>query len=425
MKEISRRKFAKKSIKLASGVVVLGGSTRLLNSLAFTDNTAERIKVFIPMPIQVVIDDVGWWSGEDGSKRQEPYRTGINRKHVPADYLAIAILGRTLGIRPQAAFVLCEWDKDNILREVPTSTWMGDKWNNSKNVGPWLDEAAEIIRNNKDYFELSLHGIGHEYWENGTFTRAEWTDSKGLMRPQEQVEKHIEYFEKLMNQHNLGPLPKSFVPAAFRHSFGPSAGMDISLAEILNKREINYINTTFSSIYNKERIQFGSFGFDSNVMTIDRGNDEFQWLIFPADPKAELTGPTCGMHWPNLLHPDPARNSEIVEKWVNYLRPYNEKADKMLAPDSGTFQHQLAHHKLTKVGVNRNSIHIDFTGTDKLPGAIGKSDLTIKIKTDKAHQFSSEEIDIVSQSSQQSDVDLYILKLKRKEGYTTATVKIS
>ena len=112
------------------------------------------------MPIQVVIDDVGWWSGEDGSKKQEPYRTGINRNHVPADYRAIVELGKSLGIRPQAAMVLCEWDKENILRQLPTSTWMGEKWDNSKWVGPWMEEAAEIIRNNRELFR----NYNTRYW---------------------------------------------------------------------------------------------------------------------------------------------------------------------------------------------------------------------------------------------------------------------
>jgi len=192
----------------------------------------ENLDVFIPMPIQVVIDDVGWWSGEDGSQRQEPYRTGIPRSHVPADYQAIVDMGRMLGIRPQAAMILCEWDKENILRQLPTSTWMGEDWDNSRWVGPWLDEAAGIIRDNPDHFELTVHGVGHEYWLNGTFTRAEWTDSNGQMRPPDQIEKHLDYFEKLMNQHQLGPFPKSFVPAAFRHSFGPSTGRNVSLAEL-------------------------------------------------------------------------------------------------------------------------------------------------------------------------------------------------
>jgi len=380
--------------------------------------------VFIPIPLQVVIDDVGWWSGEDGNKRQEPYRTGINRNHVPADYQAIANLGRALSIRPQAAFILCEWDKENILRQLPTSTWMGDRWDNSKWVGPWLEEASEIIRSNQDHFELTVHGVGHEYWEGGTFTRAEWTDSNGQMRPQEQVEMHLDYYEKLMNQNNLGPFPKSFVPAAFRHSFGPSKSRDVSLAEILEKSGINYINTPFSSIYNKERIQYEHFGFDSGVMTIDRGDDEFPWLTFPADPSAELTGPTCGLHWPNILHPDPERNSEVVDKWVNYLKPYNEKPEMILAPDSVAFQHQLAHHTLTKTQFSRNLIELDFAETDILPGAIGKVSLTLKISVDKPKKFIAEGIDIKSQSLQNGSEFLYVLNLERKSQERKALIRL-
>jgi hypothetical protein len=124
MTMVSRRCFLKNVIRTTSGAAVLGSNMPLIGSCINANKTMENLKAYIPMPVQVVIDDVGWWSGEDGSKRQEPYRTGINRNHVPADYQAIANLGRTLGIRPQAAFILCEWDKENILRQLPTSTWM-------------------------------------------------------------------------------------------------------------------------------------------------------------------------------------------------------------------------------------------------------------------------------------------------------------
>jgi hypothetical protein len=412
----TRRSFVKDLIRTTSGTFVLGSNFPLMSSCINTSKTVEHLKVYVPKPIQVVIDDVGWWSGEDGSDRNEPYRTGINRHHVPADYQAIADLGKTLGIRPQAAFILCEWDKENILRQVPTSTWMGDKWDNSKWIGPWLEEAAEIIRSNEDHFELTLHGVGHEYWEKGNFTRAEWTDSNGQMRPQDQVELHLDYFEKLMNQHKLGPFPESFVPAAFRHSFGPSEGREVGLAEILVKRGINYINTPFSSMYNQDRAQFETFGIDAGVMTVDRGDDEFPWLTFPADPSAGLTGPTCGLHWPNMLHPDPEKNPQIVARWINFLKPYNEKQDMMLAPDSAAFQHQLVHHTLTYAKLKGNSIELDFTETDRLPGNIGKGELTIKIITDKPQQFRSEGMEIKSQSFQEGSEFLYVLNLERLEG---------
>jgi hypothetical protein len=421
--KISRRHFVKNVTRITSGAVVLGSNVQLVSS-CINEGIVGNIKVFIPMPIQVVIDDVGWWSGEDGSKRQEPYRTGINRNHVPADYQAIADLGRTLGIRPQAAFILCEWDKENILRKLPSSTWMGERWDNSRWIGPWMEEAAEIIRTNKENFELTIHGIGHEYWESGAFTRAEWTDSNGQMRPQDQIELHLDYYGKLMDQHNLGSFPRSFVPAAFRHSFGPSEGRKISLAEILEKRGVTYINTPFESMYNKERAQYGHFGIDSGVMTIDRGSDEFPWLTFPAHPSAVLSGSTCGLHWPNLLHPDPERNSEIVREWVKYLEPYNEKQEMMLAPDSVFFQHQLAHHVLTGVQLKRNIITIDFTETDKLPGTIGKRELAIKILADKPLQFISDDLDLISDLLPGSNDFLYKLNLKRIREITKAQIRV-
>ncbi|MEN6302607.1 MAG: hypothetical protein ABFD96_07790, partial [Armatimonadia bacterium] len=115
----------------------------------------------IPLAIQVVIDDVGWWCGADGHERGEPYRSGCVRDHVPADYAAIVELGKRLGMRPQAAMIMCEWDRQNILRDVPSATWQGRDWDNSRWVGPWLDEAAHIIRAGRAHFELTIHGIGH------------------------------------------------------------------------------------------------------------------------------------------------------------------------------------------------------------------------------------------------------------------------
>ena len=431
MSKASRRKFLKDAVRSGTGLMILGGSESLLNSCQPANRNTEGIKVFIPMPLQVVIDDVGWWSGEDGSTRQEPYRTGINRNHVPADYQAIADLGQALGIRPQAAFILCEWDKDNMLRKLPSSTWMGEKWDNSKWVGPWMEEAAEIIRHNQKHLEITIHGVGHEYWEGGSFTRAEWTDSNGQMRPQDQVELHLEYYGKLMNQHRLGPFPTSFVPAAFRHSFGPSEGREVSLASILKKWGVHYINTPFSSMYNRERVQYEHFGFDSEVMTVDRGSDEFPWLTFPADPSAELAGPTCGMHWPNMLHPKPERNKEVVERWVKYLKPYNEKPDMMLAPDSEAFQHQLMHHELTKLQFLRNSVELDFTETDSLPGMAamaampGGQGLTLKILSEKLLQFRGEGAVIKSQSLQEGADLLYELNLERGQGASRARIRWS
>jgi hypothetical protein len=80
------------------------------------------IQLTIPMPLQVIVDDVGWWSGKDGSHINQPFRTGMSRDHAPEDYTALAQLGKKLHTKIPAGFVLCEWDKFNILRELPSSS---------------------------------------------------------------------------------------------------------------------------------------------------------------------------------------------------------------------------------------------------------------------------------------------------------------
>ncbi|MHC4112866.1 MAG: hypothetical protein ACYSUY_17465 [Planctomycetota bacterium] len=424
MTRIDRREFLRRSVLTSMGMG-LGASSSHLRGAEVTPAKLANTEALIPIPIQVVIDDVGWWSGQDDSTRQGPYRTGINRNHVPADYQAIVDMGRALGIRPQAAMVLCEWDRENILRDVPTSTWQGKQWDNSQWVGPWLDRAAEIIRNNSAHFEFTIHGLGHEYWSDGTFTRAEWADKNGIMRPRDQVELHLDYFGKLMEQNHLGSFPKSFVPTAFRHGFGRTPGHDLSMAAILKQRGVNYINTPFRVMRNQEEVQYGVFGIDAGVMTVDRGRDQFTWYVFGAQPVGTAQGPTCGLHWPNMLHPDPDRNSEVVGSWVTYLAPFNERLDTLLAPDSVAFQRQFAHQACTQLSLAGNRIELDFTKTNTLPDRLGKREFTLKVKDPRLLQFSSQSIEIASISVKESESCLHSLVLKRKPGASKAQIRFT
>ena len=420
---MDRRDFIRKSALVSAGLTL--GSNISARPTHKSDNSKADIVAAIPLPIQVVIDDVGWWSGEDGSEWQEPYRTGINRNHVPNDYRAIVRLGRELGIRPQAAMILCEWDKENILRKVPTSTWMGSDWDNSKWVGPWLEEAAEIIRNNRDHFELTLHGIGHEYWKGKKFTRAEWADKSGTMRPVDKVKKHLDFFGALLQQNNLGPYPTSFVPTAFLHGFGPTGNHDQSMAEVLASYGVEYVNTPFSGMYNAGATQYNRFGFDAGVITIDRGSDILSWDTIGKGPEGKIKGATCGMHWPNILHQDPEKNLEITDQWIKFLRPYNDKPDTMLAKDSLEFRHQLLHHTCTKAKLAGNTVELDFSEGDALPGEKGYGNLTLKIATPGRMTFKSNTIRIIDTSAKKYENScLYKLQLERIPGRKKARIEM-
>jgi hypothetical protein len=412
LNKITRRKFIEGTSQMVVGLTIGNAASNIFGAnKKITDN---GVLVTIPMPIQVVIDDVGWWSGEDGHEKQEPFRTGIKRNHVPADYQAIVDLGQALNIRPQAAMVLCEWDIENILQYLPTSNWMGAKWDNKKWVGPWLEEAADIIRKNEKYFEFTIHGLGHEYWNHGKFTRAEWADSNGIMRDREEVEAHLDFYEKLMNQHNLGSFPTSFVPTAFLHSFGVTEGHTVSMAQVLKRRGVNYINTPFDDMFHRDRVTHGVFGIDDGIITVDRGCDLLSWKSIGEVPEGELTEPTCGLHWPNLLHQDPDRNDEIVKSWVDLLKPYNEKAETILARNSEEFCHQLVHHRCTILKITDDHIKFDFSDVNKLQSTIGEKDFVLKIESPEELVFEPDNILLESDSVNKMDKKLrYTLLLTR------------
>ena len=175
-----------------------------------------------------------------------------------------------------------------------------------------------------------------------------------------------------------------------------------------------------------EAVDHVVFGFDAEVMTVDRGQDLLDWNVTGEVPVGKLQGPTCGMHWANLIHPDPLRNSEIVNKWVKLLATYNDKPDTMLASDSISFQNQLAHQKCTLVNLTGKIIELDFNKTDAFPNNIGNSELTLKVTSLKAISFKSDTIAIRSQRlKRREDFYLYTLTLERIQGKDKANINIT
>ena len=357
------------------------------------------LEACVPMPLQVVLDDVGWWCGRDGPRddaHQEPFRTGIARDHVPADYLAVARLGRRLNMRPQAAFVACEWDKHNILRELPNSTWMGTQWDNSRRVGPWIDEAAQLLRDHRDHVEVTLHGVGHEFWIDGRMSRAEWHDADGRMRPHDDVRRHLDTFQRILDQHDLGPMPESFVPCAFLHRFGAGSG---GLAAILRDVGVRYLSTPFSTMHSDRAPDCKWFGVDEGLVTVtrDAGTFSIPWYAIDAAPSGEIAGPICGLHWPNILHHDPARNDETVNRWVEFLQTYGRRFDRVLSRNTRDCWTQLVHHVLTRIDRRGGSVELDFAAVDALPARHLADELTVKVRAAQPIALEARGVAIVEQ----------------------------
>ncbi|MCX5662280.1 MAG: hypothetical protein NTW19_21585 [Planctomycetota bacterium] len=332
----------------------------------------------IPMPLQIILDDVGWWSGRDDSARNGPYRTGIPRDHVPSDYAAVIELGRRLRMKPQAATILCEWDTQNILRELPSATWQGKAWDNKRWVGPWLEHAAQIMRDGRDHFELVLHGLAHEHWdESGKMTRAEFCDEECNIRPPELVEAHLDLYARLLDQHKLGPFPTAYAPTAAKHRFGSGAG---GLEDRMARRGIRYIATPFVVMGKARPTELPFVGVDSGVLSIDRGWDLQPWFAIDAKPDKPVPGPICGLHWPNILHLDPRRNLEVVDRWVAFFRTFDRMPNRMLSPDTPSCWTQFAYSHGADVKARADGATIDCGPVDKLPNAPLQDAFTIKVE---------------------------------------------
>ena len=177
-------------------------------------------------------------------------------------------------------------------------------------------------------------------------------------------------------------------------------------------------------MYNAEGAQHGLFGIDSGVITVDRGEDLLDWDVFGGKPSGILTGSTCGLHWPNLLHKDPSRNSEIVDAWVKLLKPYNDKPETLLAKNSSSFRNQLVHHVCTKVRIREDKIDIDFLETNKLNGQLSNSQLTLKIESERKLTFNSDDVKISeSKTAQENDNYVHTLVIERTKDVEKAVLK--
>ncbi len=338
----------------------------------------EAYEISIPMPLQIVVEDAGWWSGTDGSARGEPFRTAMGRRHLPEDYEALAALGARLGMRPLLPFVLAEWDRRNILRKIPSATWMGEEWDNRGNVGPWLWLAADILRKNACHLEIGLHGVGHEYWQSGRMSRSEFHDAHGVMRPESRVVRHLEAFGEILAENDLGPFPEAFVPPALHHSFGNGAS---GFQEILSRFGVRFVTTIFHRAKAWSKPLHKRLTWECGVLLLERGASPVPWDSVAAKPAFSFDGPILSLHWANLLHPDPAKNIEVVDRWADFIRPANRSFHRMLSSGTAACRTQFAFRSLARITPREKGFEIDIGQLDSLPAKTIDRSFHVKIRT--------------------------------------------
>ncbi len=339
----------------------------------------NNLVVSLPVPIFIVVEDVGWWQGRDGSADNEPFRNGFSRRHCLEDYRALARLAKRLKMRMAIGMVMGEWDRRNHLRDVVGATWMGSSWDNRINQGPWLDEAAQFLRENEEWLEIACHGLCHEFWREGRMERSEFHDPSGHMRPRDIVKSHLNAFAKLLEEHKLPGFPRIFLPPALLHSFGN--GED-SMQAILHDYGVRYVVTRFSKARRYSEPLHKKITWECGVGLLERGLAPVPWHEAAASPTWDFSNPILPLHWSNLLHPDPAKNFAVVDRWVEMLEKQANSMDYVLAPDFASCWSQATAYHLAKFSADERKITLDLGMLETVPGFDGSIFLKIQCPPD-------------------------------------------
>ena len=249
-------------------------------------------QVTIPRAVQLVIDDVGWREGWRLDGEGGPFRAGVDRLLEPADYQAIADLGKAVGMRPTAAMILREWDVHNRCAGVPTCTPEGAGWDNTHRVGPWMQAAADIFRQEAAHLELALHGVGHEHWSEGVMTRAEYYGRQPATKwPWSELQAHLNLFRELLDDHGLGPadghrFPINFVPCAFCYLWDEADPQDTGA--LITGAGVQFCSTPFAGLSGSPTPLAIDGGVNHGLLLLDRGSNGVPWYAYDQVPEQIL-----------------------------------------------------------------------------------------------------------------------------------------
>lgn len=325
------------------------------------------VTVSLPMPVLVVVEDVGWWRGEDGSSFGQPYRNRFSRSHCLLDYHALVRLARALEMRLVVGMVLGEWDRHNILRQVRGATWQGEQWDNGSNLGGHLDQAAAYLRDNSRYLELACHGLCHEFWRDGRMFRSEFHDHRGEMRAEAVVRSHLEAYGQLLVDNGL-PGSRLFLPPALHHGFGYRQSMQ----RVLRDFGYDTVITSFERMRCRMAPQSPLMAWEHGVRLFERGLSPVAWHVDGAAPLWDFGGPILPLHWSNLLHHDVKVSGAIVDAWAEMLLRGTAGLERLLVPDLQACWDQCAAWSLAELGVDQGRIVIDLRRARAVPGFTGK-----------------------------------------------------
>jgi hypothetical protein len=362
----------------------------------------------IPQSFLIVIDDVGWWCGKDQRYKNGPSRTGLEcRRHSVNDYKAVIEIGMSLNMRILCGFAIGEWDRTNVLARVRNSNKYGMRWDNASRLDPAIDEARDLINRSCEHIEMAIHGLVHYYWdENGKllgpeFYQRETEQNKLVMTPPDIVREHLDAYFEIYRQNGLNAEIMSYIPPCFWHVY---SNKEDHISYILSQYGIQYISTLLGAMGNTSGMELQDVCVENEIINVDRTKDFIPWHIVGAAPPDKIKHGYFGMHWPNILHEDVEKNTEIVQEWIRYFSRYRNQFDILIARDNAMASRQALYRKFTTVDSSQDLIRLDFQAVDASGARDPGSSLYINIR----HP-------LMPVTDQSADLEVYEVQ----EGFTT------
>lgn len=308
---------------------------------------AEFAGAIVPTPLSVGIDDVGWKRGWSTAGTGGPWRGGmpVGRWMAWEDYEVLVYVAEAVKTRLQCLFVMCEFDGSNICANYPTTTQEGRSWDNSALVSDDDFAIMNYVKDSAAYIEFGLHGVGHEHWEDGVRTRAEFAHGSSAW-PWSDVSSHMGCFRRLIDQYNIS-FPKSFVAPAHCYYYNPSDPQDTG--GLMRRWAVKYAD--HSSTYMT----------DNGLMVLAR-NFHVGWDQTSAAPTAITPGYYYeGAHWTNFVEFDPADNHLAGDKWIAWFNQIKDSFDRYVPKNTAQLFSQYLYQHYTIINRKGYTVQIDNT----------------------------------------------------------------
>lgn len=313
--------------------------------------------IILPSPLQIVMDDLGWFCGTDGRAELNPARTGVTRRHCAEDYAVVNEIGRNLGMKINCAIVMGEWDPDNRLKHIPALSPYGENWNNASFYDKTeVQKCAEII-NSSEYIDFAIHGLRHSYYIPGScYNNTDYyykKDNEWQCVNESEIRARLDACYDLIQYHGIKKEINSFVPPNFVYK-------QSHLSKILKDYNIRYVSTTFENISTQTPWQ--QVEMEDGIIVLDRNNNLISWDEMASKPDdIPVVNGIFGCHWANVCHQNPSKNYTLVESWVNYFEKCRQTFGTIISKDMRFCATQSIYKKYAQTKEENGVFTIDLS----------------------------------------------------------------